>query len=119
MDNRLFTDTAVELYQGLDTPSEEKEDRAFVVALARGLCVLACFSSGDITLGNAEISRGCKLSNGRAAPDSRQSYWKRCAGCRIRWLGGAKHKRGTEQELLSGQPGSREIHCTLMEEARH
>lgn len=62
MDNVLFADTEVDLHQESDTPSEEKEDRAFVVALARGLRVLACFSSGDIMLGNTEIARRCKLS---------------------------------------------------------
>ncbi|HEY0846234.1 MAG TPA: IclR family transcriptional regulator [Noviherbaspirillum sp.] len=38
------------------------EDRAFVVALARGLEVLACFHSGEVLLGLAEIARRCKLS---------------------------------------------------------
>lgn len=38
-----------------------KEDRHFVTALARGLEVLACFRSGDKTLGNQEIAQRCKL----------------------------------------------------------
>jgi DNA-binding IclR family transcriptional regulator len=38
-----------------------KEDRHFVTALARGLAVLACFSSGDKLLGNLDIARRCKL----------------------------------------------------------
>ncbi len=38
-----------------------KEDRHFVTALARGLEVLACFRSGNRTLGNAEIAERCKL----------------------------------------------------------
>jgi DNA-binding IclR family transcriptional regulator len=37
------------------------EDRHFVAALARGLQVLACFRSGDRTLGNLEIARRCGL----------------------------------------------------------
>ena len=38
-----------------------KEDRHFVTALARGLDVLACFRSGDRSLGNQEIARRCRL----------------------------------------------------------
>lgn len=45
-----------------DSRADDNEDRSFVVALARGLEVLACFSSGDTLLGNAEIARRCKLS---------------------------------------------------------
>jgi DNA-binding IclR family transcriptional regulator len=42
-------------------PVAAKEDRHFVTALARGLEVLACFRSGNRTLGNAEIAERCKL----------------------------------------------------------
>lgn len=42
--------------------ADDSEDRSFVVALARGLEVLTCFSAGDTMLGNAEIARRCKLS---------------------------------------------------------
>ena len=42
-------------------PMKVKEDRHFVTALARGLEVLACFRSGDKTLGNQEIAQRCKL----------------------------------------------------------
>ncbi|TRZ95971.1 MAG: IclR family transcriptional regulator [Rhodocyclaceae bacterium] len=38
-----------------------KEDRHFVTALARGLSVLSCFSSGEKLLGNMDIARRCKL----------------------------------------------------------
>lgn len=38
-----------------------KEDRHFVTALARGLDVLACFRSGETTLGNQEIAQRCGL----------------------------------------------------------
>lgn len=41
---------------------DDGEDRSFVVALARGLQVLACFGAGEGLLGNAEIARRCKLS---------------------------------------------------------
>ena len=33
-----------------------KEDRHFVTALARGLSVLSCFSSGERMLGNLDIA---------------------------------------------------------------
>ncbi|WP_292933335.1 IclR family transcriptional regulator [Noviherbaspirillum sp.] len=46
---------------------EDKEDRAFVVALARGLDVLTCFSAGDDILTNTEIARRCKLSKSNIA----------------------------------------------------
>jgi DNA-binding IclR family transcriptional regulator len=38
-----------------------KEDRHFVTALARGLSVLSCFSSGEKMLGNLDIAKRCKL----------------------------------------------------------
>lgn len=38
-----------------------KEDRHFVTALARGLSVLACFSSGEKLLGNLDIAKRCNL----------------------------------------------------------
>lgn len=38
-----------------------KQDRHFVTALARGLEVLACFRSGDATLGNGELAERCDL----------------------------------------------------------
>ena len=38
-----------------------KEDRHFVAALARGLSVLSCFSSGEKMLGNLDIAKRCKL----------------------------------------------------------
>lgn len=37
------------------------EDRYFITALARGLDVLACFRSGDISLSNQQISERCSL----------------------------------------------------------
>jgi DNA-binding IclR family transcriptional regulator len=41
--------------------SNAKEDRHFVTALARGLEVLACFRSGDRSLGNQELAERSKL----------------------------------------------------------
>ncbi len=38
-----------------------KEDRHFVTALARGLEVLACFRTGEVTLSNQELAQRCKL----------------------------------------------------------
>ena len=38
-----------------------KEDRHFVTALARGLSVLSCFSSGEKMLGNLDIAKRSKL----------------------------------------------------------
>ena len=38
-----------------------KEDRHFVTALARGLDVLSCFTSGEKMLGNLDIAQRCKL----------------------------------------------------------
>jgi DNA-binding IclR family transcriptional regulator len=38
-----------------------KEDRHFVTALARGLSVLSCFSSGEKMLGNQDIAKRCRL----------------------------------------------------------
>ena len=49
---------------GTDAPARlarPKEDRHFVTALARGLDVLACFRSGETTLGNQEIAQRCGL----------------------------------------------------------
>ena len=48
-----------------------KEDRHFVTALARGLSVLACFSSGEKMLGNFDIAKRCKLPKSTV---SRLSY---------------------------------------------
>lgn len=48
-----------------------KEDRHFVTALARGLSVLSCFSSGEKMLGNLDIARRCKLPKSTV---SRLSY---------------------------------------------
>lgn len=45
-----------------DEEGEEGSDRVFVLALARGLQVLACFGAGESMLGNAEIARRCGLS---------------------------------------------------------
>jgi DNA-binding IclR family transcriptional regulator len=42
-------------------PGRPPADRHFVTALACGLEVLACFRSGDKTLGNLEIARRCGL----------------------------------------------------------
>ena len=39
-----------------------KDDRHFVMALARGLDVLACFRSGSKMLGNQDIAQRCQLS---------------------------------------------------------
>lgn len=41
--------------------SAGKEDRHFVTALARGLAVLSCFSSGEKMLGNLDIAKRCRL----------------------------------------------------------
>ncbi len=48
-----------------------KEDRHFVTALARGLAVLSCFSSGEKMLGNLDIAKRCKLPKSTV---SRLSY---------------------------------------------
>ncbi len=45
----------------MDEKSAGKEDRHFVTALARGLSVLSCFSSGEKMLGNQEIAKRCTL----------------------------------------------------------
>jgi len=45
----------------------DANDRAFVVALARGLEVLNCFHGGDSVLSSREIARRCKLSRNRLA----------------------------------------------------
>lgn len=42
-------------------PRKPKEDRHFVTALARGLEVLACFRTGETTLGNQELAQRCGL----------------------------------------------------------
>lgn len=45
-------------------PSDEPktgEDRYFITALSRGLDVLACFRSGDVSLSNQQISERCGL----------------------------------------------------------
>jgi DNA-binding IclR family transcriptional regulator len=48
---------------GGTVPASAKEtDRAFVVALARGLDVLNCFQGGDTALTARDIARRCKLS---------------------------------------------------------
>jgi DNA-binding IclR family transcriptional regulator len=39
----------------------EKEDRHFVTALARGLDVLRCFKSGEERLGNQDLAERCRL----------------------------------------------------------
>ena len=51
--------------------STGKEDRHFVTALARGLSVLSCFSSGEKMLGNLDIAKRCKLPKSTV---SRLSY---------------------------------------------
>ncbi|RJF96032.1 IclR family transcriptional regulator [Noviherbaspirillum saxi] len=43
------------------TASRHGENRYFITALSRGLDVLACFRSGDISLSNQEISERCGL----------------------------------------------------------
>lgn len=40
---------------------KQKQDRHFVVALARGLSVLACFRTSDRSLSNQELARRCRL----------------------------------------------------------
>jgi DNA-binding IclR family transcriptional regulator len=40
---------------------EAGDDRHFVTALARGLEVLACFTSGEAQLGNQQLAERCKL----------------------------------------------------------
>lgn len=47
--------------------ANEKEDRHFVTALARGLEVLSCFRSGEQLLGNQEVAAACKLPRSTAA----------------------------------------------------
>ncbi|HVL77640.1 MAG TPA: IclR family transcriptional regulator [Noviherbaspirillum sp.] len=42
-------------------PSNAKEDRHFVTALARGLEILSCFRSGEKLLGNQELADRAKL----------------------------------------------------------
>lgn len=42
-------------------PRKPKEDRHFVTALARGLEVLSCFRTGEVTLSNQELAQRCKL----------------------------------------------------------
>lgn len=43
------------------TSPRPKEDRHFVMALARGLEVLSCFRSGEVLLGNQDIALRCQL----------------------------------------------------------
>jgi len=56
----MAKDTDEDRVSASDKP-KMKEDRHFVTALARGLDVLACFQSGDKTLGNQEIAERTKL----------------------------------------------------------
>lgn len=55
-------ETAVRLLKDDASPCDNESDRAFVVALARGLKVLDCFRDGDSMLTSHEIARRCKLS---------------------------------------------------------
>jgi DNA-binding IclR family transcriptional regulator len=48
--------------RGDGSTSQLKEDRHFVVALARGLDLLACFRERDRLLGNQELARRCGLA---------------------------------------------------------
>lgn len=44
-----------------DDAASDASDRAFVVALARGLEVLGCFQGGDVLLNSRDIGRRCKV----------------------------------------------------------
>jgi DNA-binding IclR family transcriptional regulator len=59
--DRIAEASEADLQDSVEKPGKSKEDRHFVTALARGLEVLACFRSGNRTLGNAEIAHRCKL----------------------------------------------------------
>ena len=54
-------DTVAAAPEAVAEKSAGKEDRHFVTALARGLSVLSCFSSGEKMLGNLDIAEHCKL----------------------------------------------------------
>jgi len=73
-------------------PGKVKEDRHFVTALARGLEVLACFRSGDRTLGNQEIAQRCKLPKSTV---SRLTYTLTKLGYLIQVPESGKYRLGT------------------------
>lgn len=54
-------ETAPVVPQDSEGPAPADEDRHFVTALARGLEVLTCFTSGETQLGNQELADLCKL----------------------------------------------------------
>ncbi len=68
------------------------EDRHFVAALARGLQVLACFRSGDRTLGNLEIAQRCGLPKSTV---SRLTSTLRRLGYLIQVADSGKYRLGT------------------------
>ena len=72
--------------------SGAKEDRHFVTALARGLEVLACFRSGDKTLGNQEIAQRCGLPKSTV---SRLTYTLTKLGYLIQLEDSGKYRLGT------------------------
>lgn len=54
-------DTSKGNFQQIGGLDDAEDERHFVVALARGLKVLACFRKGDVLLGNLEIAARCNL----------------------------------------------------------
>jgi DNA-binding IclR family transcriptional regulator len=75
------------------------EDRHFVAALARGLQVLACFRSGDRTLGNLEIARRCGLPKSTV---SRLTSTLKRLGYLIQVEDSGKYRLGTATLSLGG-----------------
>lgn len=73
-------------------PAAIKEDRHFVTALARGLEVLACFRSGEKTLGNQEIAQRCRLPKSTV---SRLTYTLTKLGYLIQLEDSGKYRLGT------------------------
>ena len=73
-------------------PADDKEDRHFVTALARGLDVLSCFRSGDKTLGNQDLAKRCKLPKSTV---SRMTYTLTKLGYLIQLEDSGKYRLGT------------------------
>ncbi|MCX7147031.1 MAG: IclR family transcriptional regulator [Sulfuritalea sp.] len=74
-----------------------KEDRHFVTALARGLSVLSCFSSGEKMLGNLDIAKRCKLPKSTV---SRLSYTLTKLGYLVFVEHTGKYRLGTSTLVL-------------------
>jgi DNA-binding IclR family transcriptional regulator len=74
-----------------------KEDRHFVTALARGLSVLSCFSSGEKMLGNLDIAKRCKLPKSTV---SRLSYTLTKLGYLVFVEENGKYRLGTSTLAL-------------------